>query len=311
MLEVFALPEEEILVPLKNAPAGLVGAGLEGKLKLVGGADVIAWTDEGFSEEADGEYVWTIPGQPEGRYVAALRYAGTEVMDLVRVDHRVQAPLAAPYVGYPSAEDFVAMSSVDDLTNLTLEQADGLRSSSIAAIEDYCGQTFGGTEVATKLVRAAGSSLLYLPARLESVDAIAVEGVSQTLSDVVLADEHDRLHLPAVVGGNYYERTLRELAGEPSPRSWHGEVAVTGTWGWPTVPENIITAIRFDMEEQAVAEKNGLAPTIMAMRKLGVRDVSQGNLRMTIGDEVVLSGRVVRLLNAPGLLWQGIPGALV
>jgi hypothetical protein len=45
------------------------------------------------------------------------------------------------------------------------------------------------------------------------------------------------------------------------------------------------------------------------MRSLGIRDVSQGNLRLNIGDAAMLSPRAVRLLH--GLVWHGAGGELV
>jgi hypothetical protein len=212
-------------------------------------------------------------------------------------------------VAYPTTEELVAASSVDELAALTVEQQDALRDSAIIAVEEFCGQVFEAFD-GTITVDGRRSRVLYLPRRLEEMEAITVAGSALATTDVLLTPDGDKLVMNTSPG-NYYERTLRELSGE-SLYGFDADVqgiAITGTWGWDEPPAGVVEAIRVDMEETAVADSNALSPTIAAYRKLGLRSISQGNLRAEIGEEGSVSPRVARLLTPH--VWSSGVGQLV
>jgi hypothetical protein len=208
-------------------------------------------------------------------------------------------------VAYPTAEELIAESTVDELVQLTADQQEGIRAAAIVAIEDHCSQSFT-SEVETRTIDGTRKRKLYLPRRLESLTSVSAPGGS-ALSGIVLSDDHDFIELPPAAGMGYYEQTLRKVSGE-AYYGLDGKLTITGTWGWTDCPEAVKTALRFDMEEQALADTNELGSTIAAYRKLGVRSISQGNLRVTVGDEVLLSPRVIRQLAR--FVWT-TPGELV
>ena len=124
---------------------------------------------------------------------------------------------------------------------------------------------------------------------------------------MVLSDDHSRLHRSPSVGIGYYEQAMAEVSGEQFPLGF-GNVAIDGTWGWATIPENVITALRWDMEDTAVADANPLSGTVRAYRKLGLRNIAQGNLTADMTGTPSVSGRVAQLLRP--YMWQGQVGAL-
>jgi hypothetical protein len=211
-------------------------------------------------------------------------------------------------MAYPTTAQLVDASSQDELNALTPVQQDALRQASIAAIEAHCGQSFTA-EVATHTLRGTGGDTLLLPRRLAAVTDVVLGGAALTLSDLQLGDDFDRLVLPAPFPRNYYERTLATLDGW-GPRTWDAtlDVAVTGTWGWVDPPDAVVTALRYDMEDQAAADASGLSGAVQAYRKLGIRGISQGNLNAQLNGGGSVSPRVQRLLE--GLQWQGAGGYL-
>ena len=213
-------------------------------------------------------------------------------------------------MAYPTTADLVNASSSPELRALNSSQQDALRASSIAAIEEYTGQRFE-PYTATKTIDGSGAGELYLPARLETLTSISVKGVALALSDVVLSDDKDRVAWKGLIGTNYYERTLLELDERPRTFPYEaGAVAINGTWGWTTTPQRVITAIRYDMEDQAAHDANAMSSTIDAFRKMGLRDVSQGNLRATLAaSPPTVSTRAVSLLDS--YLWAGQIGRVV
>jgi hypothetical protein len=196
-------------------------------------------------------------------------------------------------VAYPTVEELVAATTVDELVQLTGEQQEGIRAAAIQSVEDYCHQSFGGSVVEAREVRGTRKSRLYLPTRLESLVSVAIGGAA--LSGVTLAEDGTYVELSRMAGTGYYEQAYEAVSGERFV-GFDGILSITGTWGWTDCPTAVATAIRFDMEEQALADANELSNTIGAYRKLGLRNITQGNLRADIGDEVVLSAKVKRQL---------------
>lgn len=207
-------------------------------------------------------------------------------------------------MAYPTAEELIAQTTVDELTQLTGDQQDGLLTTAIVAIEDYCSQSFTPVDEA-RVLDGTRKRKLYLPRRLDVLTSVSSGGA--VLSGVTLSADHDYIELSQMAGTGYYEQAFAEVSGERF-YGFDGKLTITGTWGWTEVPDAVKTALRMDMEEQALADANELSPTISAYRKLGVRALSQGNLRVTIGDEVILSPRVQRQLTR--YVWSA-PGELV
>ena len=86
---------------------------------------------------------------------------------------------------------------------------------------------------------------------------------------------------------------------------------VTGVWGWAgdEYPEAISTALRFDMEDRALANAHALSDTVRSARALGLAGVNQGGLSIELGNgEPAVSTRVRRLLK--DYRWSGGVGAL-
>jgi hypothetical protein len=194
---------------------------------------------------------------------------------------------------------------------MTAEQQDSLRSAAIVAIENYTGQSFEPFE-GVVTIESAGGPLLPLPRRLETFETISQGGV--VLDDVTgVRFNQDRsvLYLrPNNLG--YYEQALYEVSGGAYPTKWdRALVEIDGLWGWSTVPAAVIVALRADMEEQALADSNAMSATVGVARRLGLRQMSQGNLSFSLGGGgggagggITLSSRVQSVL-AP-YVWGGI-----
>lgn len=220
---------------------------------------------------------------------------------------------------YPTTAELIAASSVAALADLEEAQQDGLRSEAITAIEGYCGQSFTaqGTEEAplTKTLDGQGGDVLYLPARLASLVSVTPpEGSSLSTGDVALGDDHDRLTIATTAGAsNWLTQAYAEARGVRSLTFPTGtaSVAVAGVWGWADdeVPDAVATALRFDMEDRALANAHALAETVRSARALGLTGVDQGGLSVGIGArEPEVSTRVARLL--ADLVWTSAAGAL-
>lgn len=215
-------------------------------------------------------------------------------------------------MAYPTLAELVDASSVDALINSSDEDAAVLRRSAINEIELYTNQKFELEAAATKLLDGTGGRNLVLPKRLAALTTLTVSGSALTAADVVLNADYSILTVPPLAGINgYYEQAMRELEGHPSFAFTFGShtVTVTGDWGWATPPQDVIDAIRLDMEDQALADANSLSDTVRSYRGLGMLDVAQGNLRATVTGAPSLSARVIRLI-AP-YIWEGPVGALV
>lgn len=207
---------------------------------------------------------------------------------------------------YPSTADLVAASTVTALTGLTEPQQDALRDAAIAAVETYCRQRFitEGTdeEPVTKRMDGTGTEVLYLPARLVSLDSVRVSGseIGVSTSDVVVGDDRDRLSLPGDLGGGTWaDRALAEAEGHTRPVFPAGSdnIQVAGVWGWTDDEYTdqlaaITTGLRYFMEDQALAGAHALGDTVKASRALGLGSVNQGRLSVDLGPEVALTARV-------------------
>jgi hypothetical protein len=205
-------------------------------------------------------------------------------------------------MAYPTTAALVAASSVTELTDLTGPQQDGLRSAAITAVENYTGQVFEPV-TGTKVIDGSGSRELYLPARLESFTAVGIKGVGIPITEFAISDQKHRLYFSGAVG-NYYEQALLD-GSEPKDFTYEpGAIAITGIWGWTTCPPAIVIALRYDMEDQALADANAISPTIGAWRKLGLSSISQGNLSATFAKHApTLTSRVLRLVEP--YAWAG------
>lgn len=220
--------------------------------------------------------------------------------------------MADPVIGYPPLADVVAGSDVPALTNLPSEEQQELYNSSIVAVEEFCNQTFDYFPAIDKVLDGTGTDVLYLPQRLETVSELLVEGSGLEIGDVALSEEHDRLYVrAAATTPSYYTQAIRDIEGNPPLVFVFGteNIAISGDWGWFSVPANVLRAIRRDMEDTALADQNALSSSIRAFRKLGLRDISQGNLRADIAGAWGLSPEVMVLLTR--YVWQGPVGITI
>jgi hypothetical protein len=214
-------------------------------------------------------------------------------------------------MAYPTTAALVAASTNPTLRALDAAQQDGLRAASIAAIEEYTGQKFD-TVTETRVIDGSGNRELLLPARLISFTAISVNGYLIPSADLQLRSDGGRIAWKGAIGGNYYSRTLADLDDDAINTFPYeaGSVSITGTWGWASPPSAVETAIRYDMEDQAEADANALSSTLTAYRRMGLRDISQGNLRASIAvTPPPISPRAASLLDP--YIWQGEIGRVV
>lgn len=215
-------------------------------------------------------------------------------------------------MAYPTVEELVGASDVPELTGASAADQSAFRDAAIRAVESECGQPFGSV-AETRSLDGKGGATLYLPQRLDTLVGIDMVGAAWTLSDVVLADGHDRLTIRSY-GSGYYERAMRDVqgVGDVSPRFPLGYdiITITGVWGWAVCPEPVVQALRIDMEDTARADANDLAPSVAVMHKLGLNALSQGNLRLNLTDVPgQLAPRALRLLG-DDLHWHGGTGEL-
>lgn len=215
-------------------------------------------------------------------------------------------------MAYPSADDLVVATNIDELINLTPEEQDQLRRASIAAVEEFTNQSFVPLADTELTVDGTGTKTLFLPKRLETLTELTVTGSGLTATDVNLASNGDKITVSAMAGiGNYYEKVMRDFDGNRPLRFTYGvgTVQILGDWGWADCPQDVADAILLDMEDQALADANQLSDTIRAARVLGLRDISQGNLRAAIDFTPALSRQVQRLLLP--YIWIGQVGSTV
>lgn len=208
-------------------------------------------------------------------------------------------------MSYPTRATLVAASSSEELLALSTAQQDALRAEAITAVEQFTGQSFEaeGTEEApvTKHVTGQGGQLLYLPARLESLDTLEITHSGLTADDVTVADDFASISIAQSAPATWLERALAD--SQPSEFPPGSSVAITGIWGWSACPAAVATALRFHMEDRAAADAHKLAPTVRAARALGLDSVDQGNLSLSIArPEAMLSTRARR--QVADLVWR-------
>lgn len=213
--------------------------------------------------------------------------------------------------GYPTTEEFVADSSVSELTSLGEAEQDALRTASINAVEEFCNQTFTLEMQRSYTLDGTGTGVLYLPRRILNLTDIIVPESTVSPSEVIINERRDRLILwEGVSTTGYYQTAIRDLADAWPVRFTFGmgNIVILGDWGWEAVPSAVKVAIRKDMEDTALADANGLSQTARAFRKMGMRDVSQGNLRAAVSGAYGLSPEVMSLLDR--YVWIGQIGAV-
>jgi hypothetical protein len=218
-------------------------------------------------------------------------------------------PVQFPALGYPTVTELVGDSSLVALTALPIESQETLYIGAKLAVEEYTGQIFDFQPGVEKVLDGSGRRTLYLPKRLETITAIDVTETGLTLSDVLLADEKDRVDIRADAGiSNYYVRALMEVQGNPPMQFTYGvgTVRITGDWGWSAFPQAVRDAMRMDMEDQALSDTHALSETLRAYRKLGIREITQDKLEAGFGPAINLSDRVRALLDP--YVWQGRVG---
>ena len=224
---------------------------------------------------------------------------------------------------YPTTKELVDASSNAELKALAEVEQEALRAEAILAIEGHCRQSFAaesgsgsgsGDEFATLSIDGTGSRTLYLPRRLASLHVLTVAGASIGAGDVELNAEHDRLSITDEGSAtNWLLQAAAEFSQRPQAlfTAGAGTVSVTGVWGWADdeYPEAITTALRFDMEDRALANAHALSDTVRSARALGLTGVNQGGLSIELGNgEPAVSTRVRRLLK--DYRWSGGVGAL-
>jgi hypothetical protein len=226
---------------------------------------------------------------------------------------------------YPTTADLVAASSNAELKALAAPEQDALRAEAILAIEGACRQSFtadgasgsgSGDEFTTLSIDGNGSRTIYLPRRLASLHELVVTDASFGAADVELSDDHSRLNIIDEGGGtNWLTQAGAEFRGRQQAlfTAGAGTVQVTGVWGWAEdeFPDAIATALRFDMEDRALANAHALADTVRSARALGLSSINQGGLSAELSNrEPAISTRVARILKNAELIWHGGTGAL-
>lgn len=218
-------------------------------------------------------------------------------------------------MAYPTRDDLVGASSEDALTQLSSEEQDDLRLLAIAAVEDFCGQSFT-EEDTTRVVDGSGGKTLPLDRRLAEVTTVTVSGSSIDASDLALNERHDELYVTAEASaGNWYTRALREDI-PPLFTGGVSTVTIEGIWGWLDTeldPDDLTSviamAIRRDMEDQAIAKETPLAQTARSMSKVRSPNLAEGPLNFTMNQGLVaLSSEVMQLLRSQGgrYIWHPV-----
>jgi hypothetical protein len=256
------------------------------------------------------------PEEPQFRNftttLAALAEGFYEIVFLDASDNEDEAIFVQyPSTGYPTVGELVEDSDVTELTSLSYDKQEALWHAAKIAVEEYVGQTFDFEPDTTKVFDGDGQRSIYLPKRLETLTTLEVAGSALVEGDVYLSDAHDRLHVNPDAGiGNYYERALMDIQGYPSLTFTAGDstVSVTGDWGWSAFPAPVRDAMRFDMEEQALADANALSSTVHAVRRLGLGSIGQGGLRAELATPPAVSPRVAQRLLP--YVWHGQGGRL-
>lgn len=292
--------------------------------------DALPWTDVRIEEGSDREGPFAVletqplapvdadPADPQRRNITtSLATLEEGWYRLVFLDAALTEDPVAPVhypleEGYPTTAELLAESSCEELLALQEDQQEAHRQAAIAAVESWTGQQFLYFEGEAVEVESGGGHELYLPKRLIEVTSVTPYGGTPLDSAAIAVDpEGDRLVFrKGVVGVGYYEQALYDVSGGDYPSAFPmGTLVITGNWGWTTAPEAVATALRWDMEEQALADANALSPTVHAVRRLGLSSIGQGSLRASLVTPPMLSPRCERLLT--DYVWMGTGGKLV
>jgi hypothetical protein len=207
---------------------------------------------------------------------------------------------------YPTATELAEDSEI--LAGVTGPKLEALRRLAIRKVERFTGQTF---EPSTEdvVMDGTGGPSIYPPKRVEVLAGILVKGTDMDLTDVSLLDGGKRIVL-APMNLGYAVQAMREHAYDTRTfRSGEGTIVLSGTFGWTTPPPELADALTGEMENEHLAKGSALAPTVAAYRRLGLTDISQGNLRATIGDPSLVRAETALLL--ADLVWLGPGGYLV
>jgi len=210
-------------------------------------------------------------------------------------------------MAYPTTAELVAESTVGELVSLTPEQQDALRDAAITAAENYTGQAFTDYDGEIEVEVEHGTEV-YLPRRLRSFRSVTpVGGEPVDLTALRISDDGARIAWrPNIVGVGYYSQALFEVSGGDYLKEFPtGVLVIDGNWGWTNPPAAVRMALRFDMEDNALADANALTPSVNYARTMGLTRLSQGNLNVDLGPLPTLSPRVVRLLEAHVFLGRG------
>jgi hypothetical protein len=212
---------------------------------------------------------------------------------------------------YPTASEIADLSTNGAFLALDEDRQQLLVDSAISAIEEYTGQSFGDPFVGAIEVESVRGDALWLPRRIEVLESIAETGSDPMELDAI-AITHDGARLKwrrNVVGLGYYEQALYEVSGHDYPTRFpEGFVTVTGIWGYSELPNSVLRAILYDVEDSVAADVNALTPSIEYARSMGLKSMSQGNLSFELfGERPHFSGRVAAVLDP--LVFAGVGGS--
>ncbi len=214
-------------------------------------------------------------------------------------------------MAYPTADEIAQGST--ELEALTTEQLDALYAASIFAVEDYCGQSFGGTYDGVREVESMRSRALYLPQRIiELRQVLPYSGDVLDPTAIAITHEGARLLFRVnVVGVGYYEQAIQEVSDYSYLDEFpEGTVYVDGLWGWQDCPPSVAMALRLDMTNTVQADNTALTPTVNYMRAMGINSIAQGNLNLSLDTKPNLSPVVAAMLD-PFVFMGTPPGRLV
>lgn len=209
-------------------------------------------------------------------------------------------------MAYMSPAALAAASEVTELSGATVDEIQGWWTAAKAAVEAFCQQRFDYTDE-TRILDGNSQRRLPLDKRLATLTGIAINAPgavsSLDLTDVALEqgddpkDGHDAIIVrpDASTGGTWATRVLREGVPPIFPAGV-GTVEVTGRWGWedaempPDLTAPVSVAMLREMEDLALAKTHGLASSIRAATRLGLRSTADGRINAEIAvPDIVLS----------------------
>lgn len=211
-------------------------------------------------------------------------------------------------MAYPDVDTLVDGSSVTELSDLSDDERDEVRTMAILAVESFCNQSFDEEIATERTVDGSGSRRLILPKRLSSLDTLTVYGGSLVATEVALTEKRDQLIVsPDAFPGNWYSQAIRDDRKPVFPLG-SNTVTIEGTWGWADdeFPNPVAIAIRKDMEEQAYALTNPISTTTRAFTKLGMTSISEGPLDVRLDRQHIGMSRQVAMLLEP-YVWHPTP----